>query len=124
MICRLSPNSSENRRDLILNKVRTRYNKEKFSCEFYIRTSNVVDNGAELINYFTPVNISLAVISVVLVISIILIVYLYLRCKRKEEVKVTSLNERGTLHLESVSRINYHVEMEDEYLMIEGNSKN
>ena len=99
--------------------MRTRLNKEKGRCEFYLKTSDNTDQPkTPKVNYLTPVNISLAAISMVLVLAIIIIVYMYFRCKRRETARISSVNE-SNVHLNDVERVTYKV-AEGEYLMIEG----
>ncbi|XP_066916851.1 uncharacterized protein [Clytia hemisphaerica] len=119
LICRISPDSAKQRRDLILNKVRTRFNKVKGRCEFYLKTDDGNSKPPETpqVNYLTPANISLAAISMVLVVALIIIVIMYFRCKRQEIARVTSV-ESTNVHLDNVERVTYKVAAEGDYLMV------
>ena len=119
LICRISPDSAKQRRDLILNKVRTRFNKVKGRCEFYLKTDDDNSKPPEnhKVNYLTPANISLAVISMVLVVALIILIYMYFRCKRRDVARITSI-ESTNVHLDKVDRVTYKVAAEGDYLMV------
>ena len=125
LVCGLSPDSIDHQRELIMEKVGVRLNPFKNICEFYFKTkrNDAVEYEHSKDNYFTPVNIALAVISLVLVVAVIVIVYMYVRCKRRDDDvtrRITSLNNTN-LHLEGVSRVSYKPQVveSEQYLMIE-----
>ena len=125
LVCGLAPNSPKEQEKLILQKVGLRMDPLKNSCEFVFKTNAAANKQDQTqTDYFSPVNISLAVISLVLVLAITTIVFMYLRCKKRDKiVRITSL-DNANLHLQSVSRVSYkaHQVESQKYLMIKSPS--
>ena len=123
LVCGLSPDSIDHQKELIMEKVGVRLNPFKNICEFYFKTKtgDLNEEGEDTEhNYFTPVNITLAVISLVLVVSIIVIVYMYARCKKRDETRRIATLDNTNLHLQDLQRVSFKPQMEsEEYLMSE-----
>lgn len=123
LVCGLSPDSIDHQKELIMEKVGVRLNPFKNICEFYFKTKtgDLNEEGEDTEhNYFTPVNITLAVISLVLVVSIIVIVYMYARCKKQDETRRITTLDNTNLHLQDLQRVSFKPQMEsEEYLMSE-----
>lgn len=123
LVCGLSPDSIDQQKKLILEKVGVRLNPFKNVCEFYFKTKTGDFSQQEEQtehSYFTPVNIALAVISLVLVVTIIVIVFMYIRCKKSDDTNRITTLDNSHLHLQTVSRVTSIPQVEsEEYLMLE-----
>lgn len=118
LVCKLYPNSKKDRKDLVLNKVRTRNNTLKGFCEFYIKTDS--PSQSQKITHLTPVNIVLATISITLVATVCFLVYFYNRCRGGDRQTNSSMDPQGTVHLNRVQRVNYSMRYgTEDYVMID-----